>query len=168
MPNTLDVTTNSRMTWTLTGDPAIGTLSENAELRTGRTIANGIGQGQANVAWRNRVTIASGQTYSLELDNLGGNAFGFNGKIVLSALKDFILINRAIQPGLYVLVGAIGPSDTTGYSAKVNSGGDYRVSDYIDGWAVTSGNNVVYIANPGAQPVQIDIGIVGVGTFADT
>jgi hypothetical protein len=51
----------------------------------------------------------------------------------------------------------------------VNRGGDYRVADYQDGWAVASNvNNVVYIANPSAGAVEIDLLVVGVGSTVDT
>lgn len=168
MATTIDVTTNSRMTWTLSDAPEIGTIAETAELKVSRTITNGTGSGEANVAWRDRVTIPAGQTYSLELDNLGATAFGFGGKVVVSTLKDFLVVNRTTTLYAYVLVGVIGANDTTAWAGKVNRGGDYRVSDYLDGWAVNAGNKVVYIANPSAVACEIDIGVVGVGTLADT
>ena len=168
MATSIDVSTNSRMTWTLSDTPAIGSIAETAELKISRTIANGTGSGQANVAWRNRVTIAPGQTYSMDLDNLGSTAFGLGGKVVVSTLKDFCVINRATVAGRYVLVGVIGPADVTGWAARVNRGGDYRVSDYLDGWSINSGNKSIYIANPSPGACEIDIGVIGVGTFADT
>ena len=64
MATTLTVGGNSRLSYSLTEDPVIGAVSESAELRTTRTIEDGTGENQANVAWRNRVTIAAGQVYS--------------------------------------------------------------------------------------------------------
>jgi hypothetical protein len=169
MATSLSVTGNSRCTYSFSDDPTLGSLAESVEIRTQRSISNGTGAGQANVAWRNRVTIAAGQSYSIDLLNLGATAFGFGGKIVINTLKEFFLIVNTTTASRYVLVGVIGPSDTTGYSARVNRGGDYRVADYQDGWAVASNvNNVVYIANPSAGAVEIDLLVVGVGSTVDT
>jgi hypothetical protein len=165
---TLAVSGNSRLTWSLTDDPTIGSLSESAELRLTRSVEQGTGSGQANVAWRNRVTIAAGQAYSLELDNLGASAFGFAGKIAITTLKEFMVIVNTETASRWVLVGVIGPGDTTAFSARVNRGGDYRVADYLDGWAVTNANKVLYIANPSAGAVEIDVAVVGVGAISDT
>lgn len=169
MATSLAVTGNSRCTYSFSDSPTIGSLAESVELKTSRTVENGTGAGQANVAWRDRVSIAAGQVYSLDLLDLGATAFGFAGKVVMSTLKEFMLVVNTTTASRYVLVGCIGPSDTTGYSARVNRGGDYRVADYQDGWAVTNGvNNVIYIANPSAGAVSIDLVVVGVGSTADT
>jgi hypothetical protein len=169
MATTLTVTGNSRCTYSFSDGPAIGSLAESVEIRTTRSVENGTGAGQANVAWRNRVTISAGQSYSMDLLDLGATAFGFAGKVVVNTLKEFFVVVNTTTASRYVLVGVIGPSDTTGYSARVNRGGDYRVADYQDGWAVTNGvNNVLYIANPSAGSVEIDVLVVGVGSTADT
>jgi hypothetical protein len=165
---TLSLTGNSRISWSLTDDPTIGSLSESAELRTARTVENGTGSGQANVAWRNRVTIAAGQAYSIELDNLGATAFGFAGKVVVTTLKEFMVVVNTETASRHVLVGVIAPNDTTAFSARVNRGGDYRVADYLDGWAVTNNNKIIYIANPSGGSVEIDVAVVGVGSTVDT
>jgi hypothetical protein len=169
MATTLSVSGNSRCTYSFSDGPAIGSLAESVEIRTARTVANGTGAGQANVAWRNRVTIAAGQAYSMDLLNLGATAFGFGGKVVINTLKELFVVVNTTTASRYVLVGVIGPNDTTAYSARVNRGGDYRVADYQDGWAVTNNvNNVVYIANPSGGSVEIDVLAVGVGSTADT
>jgi hypothetical protein len=166
---TLSLTGNSRLTWSLSDSPVIGTVGKSAEIKTSRTVANGTGAGEANVAWVNRVTIASGQVYSLELRNLGDTVFGFAGKITMTTLKELFCVVNTTTANRYVLFGVIGPSDTTAYTARINRGGDYRVADYTDGWPVTQNvNDVIYIANPSAGAVEIDLGVVGVGTFSNT
>lgn len=169
MATSLSVTGNSRLTYSFSDAPEIGSLAESVELKTSRSVANGTGAGQANVAWRDKVTIAAGQVYSMDLLNLGATAFGFGGKVVINTLKEFMVVVNTTTASRWVLVGVIGPADTTGYSARVNRGGDYRVADYQDGWAVTNGvNNNVYIANPSAGAVEIDVLVVGVGSTVDT
>lgn len=168
MPTTLEVSGNARLTYTFTDAPTIGTLAETAQILTTRTITNGTGANQANAAWRNRVTIAAGQAYTLELTNLGATAFGFSGVLSLATLKEFFLVNNATATGRHVLVGCIGPNDATAYSAKVGAGGDYRVADYLTGWPVTAGStDTITIANPTAHAITVDIGLVGVGTLGD-
>jgi hypothetical protein len=169
MATSLSVSGNSRLTYSFSDSPTIGSLGESVELKTSRTVGNGTGAGEANVAWRDRVSITAGQVYSLNLLNLGATAFGFGGKVVINTLKEFFLVVNTTTTNRYVLVGAIGPSDTTGYSARVNRGGDYRVSDYQDGWTVTNAvNNIIYIANPSGGTVSIDLLVVGVGSTVDT
>lgn len=169
MPTELTVTGNSRVSYSLTEDPVIGAVSESAELRTSRNILNGTGENQANVAWRNRVTIAAGQVYSLDLTNLGATVFGFAGRVTMTKLKEVMVVNNTTTAGRYALWGVIGPSDTTAYVAYLGRGSEYRTSDYLDGRTVTANvNNVIYVANPSPGPVELDMLLVGVGTFSDT
>lgn len=168
MRPTLSGSRSASLSWSFTDAPVIGTLSESASISTSCTIVNGAGEGRANVAWRDRVTIANGQTYAVDLTSLGATAFGYGGRIVMTKLKEMRVTVNTTTAGRYVLVGVIGPGDTTGYSAKVNRGGDYAVADYLDGWTITSGNKTVYIANPSDGSVEIDIAFIGVGTTEDT
>jgi hypothetical protein len=166
VPTTLSLTTNARLSYTWSDSPAIGSLAESVEIKTSRTITNGTGADQANVAWRDRVTIPAGQSYALELRDLGATAFGFGGRVTLTTLKEFFVVNTETAAGRYVLVATIGASDAT---ARVNRGGDFRVADYVDGWTVTSGStDIVHLANPTAHPVTVELGVVGVGSTADT
>lgn len=169
MATTLTVTGNSRITYTLSEVPVIGSVSESAELRTSRNVENGTGTNQANVAWRNRVTIPSGQAYSLDLANLGATVFGFAGRVTMTKLKEVMVVNNTETAGRYALWGVIGPSDTSAYVAFLGRGGEYRTADYMDGRTVTANvNSVIYVANPSPGPVELDILLVGVGTFSDS
>ena len=169
MATTLTVGGNSRLSYSLTEDPVIGAVSESAELRTTRTIEDGTGENQANVAWRNRVTIAAGQVYSFDLLNLGATVFGFAGKVAMTKLKEVMVVNNTTTAGRYALWGVISPSDTTAYVAWLGRGGDYRTADYADGRTITANvNNVIYVANPSPGAVELDILLVGVGTYSDT
>ena len=165
MPNTLSLSANSRLTWSVTD----GTASESQELRTSRAITNGTGENQANVAWRNQVTIPAGQAYSFDLNNLGDTALGFSGRVTITNLREMFAVNLTTTAGAYVLWGVIGPGDTTAYAARIGRGGEFRVADYLDGQAVNVGvDNVLYVANPSAVAVMLDVGFVGVGTYTDT
>jgi hypothetical protein len=169
MATSLSVSGASRTSYSLSDDPAIGSVSEGAELSTNRTIDNGTGSGQANAAWRNRVTIAAGQVYSLDLTALGATVFGFGGQVSLTKLKEVFVLVNTTTAGAHVLWGVIGPGDTTGYAARIGRGGEYRWADYADGITVTnSANDMIYVANPSAGSVEIDLLLVGVGTYSDT
>jgi hypothetical protein len=169
MATTLTVTGNSRVSYSLTESPVIGSVSESAELRTTRAIENGTGENQANVAWRNRVTIPAGQAYSLDLTNLGATVFGFAGRVTMTKLKEVMVVNNTATAGRYALWGVISPSDTTSYVAYLGRGGEYRTADYADGRTITAGvNNIVYVANPSPGAVELDMLLVGVGTYSDT
>ena len=165
---TLSVSGNTRLSYSLSDAPVIGSASESAELRTSQSVSNGTGPGQANVAWRDRVTVTGGAAYSFDLLTLGATVFGFDGVVAINTLKDVLIINNTTATGAQLLVGVIGPSDTTGYAAKINRGGSYRVTDYSDGWPVTTGvNNTFYVANPTTGPVEFDVLLIGVGSTSN-
>lgn len=169
MATSLSASGNSRLTYSLSDSPLIGSVGESVEIRTSRSVANGTGSGQANAAWRNRVTIAAGTVYGLDLRTLGATVFGFGGQVALSTLKEIMVVVNTTTSTAYVLFGVIGPSDTTAYTARINAGGDYRAADYQVGWPITAGvNDTIYIANPSPVSVELDIGVVGVGTYSDT
>lgn len=169
MPTTFSGTTNTRVTYTIADAPAIGSISDGAELKTTRRIENGTAANQANVGWREQATIPAGTTYTLELDNLGATAFGFAGTVIFSTLKDFYLINTATAAGRHVLVGTVGPSDSTAYSAKIGAGGEYRVADYLVGWPVVNNtSDTIHIANPTAYPITVELVLLGVGSIVES
>jgi hypothetical protein len=169
MATTLSVSRSSRTSYSLADDPAIGGVAESAELRTSHAVTNGTGSNEANAAWRNRITIAAGQVYSLDLTALGATVFGFGGQVSLTKLKEVYVLVNTDTAGAHVLWGVIGPGDTTGYAARIGRGGEYRWADYADGITVTnSANDMIYVANPSAGSVEIDLLLVGVGTYSDT
>lgn len=168
MSVTLSSTGNSRLTFSLSGTQPIGSASDGFEIKTSRTVTHGTGEGQANVGWRNRVTIPAGQVLGLNLLELDGSVLNFAGLVAITKLKEIFCVVRTTSAGARVLFGVISPSDTTGYSAEVKRGGDYRVTSYTDGWDITeSVNDWLYIANPTLASVEIDIGLMGVGTYSD-
>jgi hypothetical protein len=169
MATTLTVSGSARTTYSLSDAPALGSAAESVELRVTRTVDNGTGSGQANAAWRNRVTIAAGQVYSFDLTDLGATVFGFGGSVSLTKLKELFVVCNTTQSGAHVLWGVIGPADTSAYAARIGRGGEYRWADYQDGITVTNNtNDVIYVANPSAMAVELDILLVGVGTYSDT
>lgn len=164
---TLTLTGNSRLTFSLADVQLVGSVTGEVEVRTTQTVANGTAAGQANVAWATSVTIPAGQVYSLDLTNLAASAFGYVGVVTVSTLKDVIVVNRETAANRYVLYGVVSPADTTGYAARINRGGSYRWTDYQDGIGITSGNKMLYIANPSGGSVTFDIALAGVGSFSD-
>jgi hypothetical protein len=164
---TLTLTGNSRLTFSLADTQLVGSVTGDVEVRSSQTVADGTGAGQANVAWATKVTLPTGQVYSIDLTNLAASAFGYVGKINVATLKDVIVVNNATAAGRYLLYGVISQADTSGYAARINRGGSYRWTDYQDGIAVTAGNKTLYIANPSGGSVTFDIALAGVGTFSD-
>jgi hypothetical protein len=164
---TLTLTGYNRLTFSLADTQLIGSVTGDVEVKSSLTVANGTGAGQANVAWATKVTLPTGQVYSIDLTNLPASAFGYVGKINVATLKDVIVSNTETTSGRYLLYGVISAVDTTGYAARINRGGSYRWTDYQDGIAITSGNKMLYIANPSNGSVAFDIALAGVGTFLD-
>jgi len=168
MPVAASISTNSRLTFSLADSPTLGSVSQSVEVKSSRTVDNGTAAGQANAGWASRVTLAAGQVYSLDLTALPMEAFGLVGKLVLTNLRDVLVVNNETTAGRYLLYGVISPADVTGYAARLNRGADYRWSDYQDGIAVTAGNKLLYIANPSNGSVTFDIAVAGIGTYTDT
>jgi hypothetical protein len=164
---TLTLTGNTRLTFSLADTQLVGSVTGDVEVRATQTVANGTGSGQANVAWATEVTLAAGQVYSLDLTNLSASAFGYQGKVSVTTLRDVIVVNNETTANRYLLYGVISAQDTTGYAARINRGGSYRWTDYQDGIAVTAGNKTLYIANPSGGSVTFDIALAGVGSYSD-
>ena len=167
MATAISISTANRLSYSLAGSPDLGTLGEGYETSVSRTVANGTGSNQANAAWVELVTVPAGQVASLDLTNMVAEKFGFVGYVEFAVVKDVMVVNKESAAGRFVLWGVASPSDTTGYAARINRGGDYRWTDYADGVAVTSGNKVLYVANPGVSPVLLEVAICGIGTYHD-
>jgi hypothetical protein len=167
MPSAIAITTSNRLSYTLVGAPDLGTLGEGYDTSSPREIENGTGPDQADAAWTALVTIPASTVLSLDLTNLVSSKFGFVGYVNMSVLKDVFVINKETEAGRYVLWGVSSPSDITGYSARINRNGDFRWTDYTDGVAINSGNKILYCANPGINPVTLEIAMAGVGTYND-
>lgn len=164
---TLTASAFNRLTFALADTQLVGSVTGTVEVKVSTTVENGTGAGQANAAWATEVTLAAGQAYSFDLTNLPASAFGYVGRVSLTALKDVLVVNSETAAGRYLLYGVISPQDTTGYAARINRGGSYRWTDYQDGIAVTAGNKTLYIANPTAFSVKFSLAVAGVGTFLD-
>lgn len=165
MTTALSISTSDRLSWTLSDAPTVGAAGETYETAVSRSVANGTASGQANAAWADLVTIPAGQVLSLDLTLLSTAKFGIQGHVDFSEVNDVFVINKETESGRYVLFGVASPSDTTGFAARINRGGSYRWTDYIDGAAVTTGDHIINIANPGSQSVTLEIAICGVGTY---
>ena len=165
MATAIAISTANRLSWSLSDAPTLGSAGEMYETSTTRTVANGTGSLQANAAWADLVTIPAGQVLSLDITNLSTAKFGIAGHVAFSTIKDVFVINKETTAGRYVLYGVASPSDVTGYAARINRGGEHRWTDYVDGISVNAGNKTIYIANPGADSVTLEIAICGVGTY---
>jgi hypothetical protein len=167
MATAMSISTANRLSYSLAGAPELGTLGEGYETSVSRTVSNGTASNQANAAWAELVTVPAGQVLSLDLTNLAAEKFNFAGYVSFSVVKDVMVVNKETVAGRYVLWGVSSPSDTTGYAARINRSGDYRWSDYADGVTLTAGNKTIYVANPGAAAVLLEVAICGVGTYID-
>lgn len=170
MPLTFSASCGVRTSYTLSDPQVIGTAGETAQLRSNRDVQNGTGPNQANAAWRQRVTVSSGQVYSIDLTNLGATVFGFGGKVSLSTLKEVFVVVSTASAAYRILWGVISPADTTAYAAALGPGSDYRWSDYSVGVAINASNKNIYVANPANSggEATFDLMLVGVGTYIDT
>lgn len=168
MSTAISIGTANRLSWSLADTPTVGLAGESYETSITRTVANGTASGQANAAWADIVTVPAGQVLALDLTLLSTAKFGIAGYVTFTTVKDVFVVNKETTAGRYVLYGVSSPSDTTGYAAKINRGGEHRWTDYLDGIAINAGNKIVYIANPTASAVTLEIAVCGIGTYVST
>lgn len=168
MPTAIAISTASRLSWSLTDTPSVGTAGESYETSNSQRVSDGTSVGQANAAWADLVTIPANQVLALDATQLSTAKFGIAGYVAFSVLKDVMVINRETAAGRHVLYGVASPADTTGYAARINRGGEHRWTDYTDGVSINASNKMIYIANPGTAAVTLEIAMAGVGTYVST
>lgn len=84
-------------------------------------LADGAGAGEANAAWRETISLAAGDSESIDLTSLGVSAFGATGTLYLASVKLLLLRNTSPYTAIEVdaaaanawdsfTTGTIGPS----------------------------------------------------------
>jgi len=157
------------MSFTLTGAPVLGAETKSLDLSASYSVTHGTGDGQATAGWSDLVSVPANSVYSVDLGNADASALGFNGSVQFTEVRALWVRNRAAEQTAVVLIGC--PSagnDTTAYAAKLPGGARWCWDDFTTGIAVTSANRQFTITNTSAAAVQVEICVIGLGTYVDT
>jgi hypothetical protein len=158
MPNVLVVTGNTRLTWSLSDQQAIGPVGRSAEQKSGRSITHGTGPNQANVAYTNTFSIAGMDDIELDLGLMDVSAFGFGGLLSISKVKELLIEVTTGPTGGYVTVRL--PAGITGI--RVNAGGQFHWIDYLSGLEYVDN---LKVENGITGTYGIELSLVGNGYF---
>ena len=154
MPNTLTVTGNTRLTWSLTD----GENSRSDERKSGRSISSGTGPGKANFAYYETVALATGSaTTTVSGSSLSVSAYGFPGNAVCTKVKEVLVEVVSGPTGGHVIFEAPHIPGTT-----VRTGGQLHLVDYQVG--ATGTGNYSFTAGP-TGPYSVAFTLIGEGFY---
>jgi len=159
---------SAALSFSISGSPVIGSESKAVSLAASQAIANGTAAGQGQVGWADLVSIPAGQTYLVDLQAAGENAFGLVGLVNFTTVRGVYVENQETAAANNVLVGIAGGSDVLGYAVFVEGGGSFLWAAPLAGRAINSATRYLTISNPGAVSVAVAIGVYGLGTIQDS
>ena len=163
MANTLSVSGNTRLAWTLSETQAVGSVSKSVEQRSSRSITNGTGPSQANVAITDTVSVTGTSTTQVDLAAYVDNSFGYDGNLVFTVLKE-VVVNVTTGPtGGNLTVGI--PTGATG--VRMNVGSQMHITDYTAGYPVGASFSGITLKSNVTGTYSVSLTAVGVGTFGN-
>lgn len=158
---------SAALAFAIAGSPVIGTETKAVPLSSSISMGNGTTAGNAQVGWADLTAIPAGQTYVVDLQAAGENAFGLAGLVNFNTVRGVYVENQDTSAANRVLVGIAGGTDVNGYAVLVEGGGTFLWSAPLGGRPITSANRYLTVTNPGATSVAIAIGVIGLGAIQD-
>jgi hypothetical protein len=159
---------SAALNFAIAGAPVIGSESKAVSLSSSQSVADGTAANQGQVGWADLVSIPAGQTYLVDLQAAGENAFGLMGLVNFTTVRGVYLENQETAAANNVLVGIASGNDVNGYAVFVEGGGTFLWAAPLAGRAINSATRYLTISNPGAAPVAVAIGVYGLGSIVDT
>jgi hypothetical protein len=169
MAETLSTQISSSLVWLFQDTLGLTTIADASRLEFDAQLADGAGDGQANMVWHDLRTIAATATDDLTLSGLPQTNFGSSVTISLVSVKALLIVNASTTPGDDLLVGA---AATAAWSAPFGASTDrvrlpadscLMLVNQLGGWPVAVGTaDTLRIANPGSDAVDYKIVVVGV------
>jgi hypothetical protein len=154
MPNSLTASGQTRLAWSLSDDETVFGASANAEARSSRTISNGTGPNQAQVAVTRRITCTgSGQTFNLT--GISTEYFGITGTTAVTNVRELLVQVTTGPTGGFLNLQA--PGGITG--VRVGVGGQFHWLDY----AVGATGTTIALSGGATGTYSVDMTIVGLG-----
>lgn len=161
--STFSVTGRVTMNPTWSEDLDLTAIVDKTTVSLPTALTNGIGDDQADAYWRDTITIAASATTNLDLRALSRQLMGGTASDVFAKVKILAVYNQSTTATL--AVGDTAADRWTALSADavtIGPQGVFYVAFPGDGYAVSSGDQVLTITNNGAAAADIDIYIVGV------
>lgn len=150
------------------GAPVIGSESKSVSLAASRSIANGTAAGQGQVGWADLVSIPAGQTYLVDLQAAGENAFGLVGLVNFTNVRGVYVENQETTAANNVLVGIASGNDVLGYAVHLEGGGTFLWTAPNSGRPINSSTRYLTISNPGSVSAAVAVGVYGLGSIQDS
>jgi len=151
------MTAEFRLTGSLTVDPSwsddlnASRVIDSARASLRFTLDDGDGPGEADGYYKNLVTIADGDTVTIDVEDLPRNVFGGTASLDLAAVK--VILIRNLSPDVAVSA-ALGTSVT----AALDPGGVLYATSTDSGWAETT----LTLINGGGDDADVEIILAGV------
>jgi hypothetical protein len=169
MADTLSVELKASLAWLFQDVIDLTTISDSSKLDYSKSLADGVGDDQADKLWGDERTVAAGANDDLDLTALVNTIFGSAVTMSLAKVKALLIVNLATTAGDELRIDS---SVANAWKAPFNGSATSQVeigpdsalllSNKKDGWAVTAGTgDVLRIANPGANPITYRIVVVG-------
>ena len=162
MPNTftLSGTLKLKPQWV----EAIGVtdVTDSASINHTAALTDGVGSGQANIFWKDQLSIPAGGSLAFDLRALVHRGFGGTGALSFAAVKMLVVQNNGLNAVTF------GDSDAArwgGFSAgpvTLDAAAVVYGLAPVVGWPVAAGDSVVVVSNSGSAPVALDFYIAGV------
>jgi len=171
MADTLSLDIRASLNWLLQDTVGFGTVSDASKLEYTGTLADGVGNDQADKLWHSQATLAGSGVTLLDLTSLASTIFGSAVTTTLAKVKALLIVNSATTAGDDLLVGGAGVGGNA-WGAPFNGDQDAKVQVPADsvlllvhkkgGWTVTGGSSdVLRIENTSANSVAYKIAIIG-------
>jgi hypothetical protein len=161
MANTLSVSGATRLSWALSETQNVGSIGKSADQRSSRSISNGTGPNQANVAITDTVSVTGTSTTSIDLAYYYDKSFGYDGLLTFTTIKE-VLVNVATGPtGGNLTVGL--PTGVTG--VRMNVGSQMHLADYTAGLAVGASPSWIKLKSNVTGTYSVDVTVIGVGSY---
>jgi hypothetical protein len=156
MPTSLTVAGTTRLAWSLSDSQSAADYSASGEDRSSRSVSNGTGVGQANVAASTTIT-GTQAGFSLAITGITGSVLGAVQTARVNTVRELLVLVSTGPTGGFVTVTHPGIS-----GVRVGVGGQFHLADYGSG--ITGGS--LAFASTVAGTYSVDVTAVGVGTYA--
>lgn len=156
MPTSLTVAGTTRLAWSLSDSQSAADYSASGEDRTSRSISNGTGVGESNVAASKSIT-GTQAGFSLSITGITGSVLGAVQTANVSTVRELLVQVSTGPTGGFLTVTHPGIS-----GVRVGVGGQLHLADYGSG--ITGGTLAFATSITGTY--SVDVTAVGVGTYS--
>ena len=156
MPTALTVAGTTRLAWSLSDPQSVASYSASGEERSSRSVSNGTGVGEANVAASKTIT-GTQAGFSLSLTGITGSVLGATQTANVSTVRELLVQVNTGPTGGFVTMTHPGIS-----GVRIGNGGQFHLADYGSG--ITGGT--LSFSSTVSGTYSVDVTAVGVGSYS--